>query len=165
MYPITYWQDHVEDQEGHVIQQGTLQDQAHFNNMERGIDDVSLAAKLIMFKSVQEDYGYKDELHTLELEMNNQPWPFNNKETTVALKILRENINYSVDINVLEYSGGRLGNIRIAERALNGFKLVHDGSATYVKVSIRVSGGMTDPMLEEDHSEPEPPTPVTVAED
>ena len=31
-------------------------------------------------------------------------------------------------------------------RALNGFKLVHDGSATNVKVGIRVSGGMTGPV-------------------
>lgn len=46
---------------------------------------------------------------------------------------------------MLAYSGGRLGNIRVTDRARNGFKLVHDGSATTVKVQIRVTGGMTDP--------------------
>lgn len=58
---------------------------------------------------------------------------------------LRESTNYGVEVTVLEYSGGRPGNIRVTDRARNGFKLVHDGSATTVKVQIRVTGGMTDP--------------------
>ena len=44
---------------------------------------------------------------------------------------------------MISYSGGRLGNITVTDRARNGFKLVHDGSATSVQVSVRVSGGMT----------------------
>lgn len=148
-YPRSYWVDHVVDQEGHVIQQGTLQDQAHFNNQEVGIADNNLAHAITMFKQIQEDYDYQDELKTLDLAMNSFPWPFNNKETTIALSQLRESINYSVEVNVLSYSGGLLGNIRVADRARNGFKLIHDGSATHVQVAVRISGGMTDPMLDE----------------
>lgn len=148
-YPRSYWVDHVVDQEGHVIQQGTLQDQAHFNNQEVGIADNNLAHAITMFKQIQEDYDYQDELKTLDLAMNSLPWPFNNKETTIALSQLRESINYSVEVNVLSYSGGLLGNIRVADRARNGFKLIHDGSATHVRVAVRISGGMTDPMLDE----------------
>ena len=33
-YDRSYWKDHVTDQSGEVIQQGTLLDQQHFNNME-----------------------------------------------------------------------------------------------------------------------------------
>ena len=36
-YNRTFWQDKVVDQNGNVIQVGTLQDQDHFNNMEEGI--------------------------------------------------------------------------------------------------------------------------------
>ena len=153
MYDRQYWLDHVTDQDGQVIQQGTLLDQAHFNHMETGIADTSLAHAIMAFKQRQESFDYEDELHTLDLAMNNLPWPFNNKETTVALNQARESINYSVDVNVLAYSGGNLGDIRVVERGLNAFKLLHDGSAKHVQVSVRVSGGMTDPMLNEEDIE------------
>lgn len=147
MYDRTYWKDHVTDQQGRVIQQGTLLDQAHFNNIEKGLADQSLAAQIMAFKQRQEEYNFEDELKVLTLSMDNLPWPFNNKANTVALSNTRENTNYSVEVNVIEYSGGRLGNIRVLDRAVNGFKLLHDGSATTVKVSVRISGGMTDPKI------------------
>lgn len=147
MYDRSYWKDHVTDQQGQIIQQGTLLDQAHFNNLEIGASDNSLALQIMAFKNRQEEYNYEDELKTLTLSMNTLPWPFNNKENTVALTNMRENTNYSVEVNVLEYSGGRLGNIRVLDRAANGFKLLHDGSATTVKVAVRISGGMTDPKI------------------
>lgn len=148
-YERSYWKDHVEDQYGHVIQQGTLQDQQHFNNMEVGISDNNLAHAITMFKQIQEDYDYQDELKNLTLAMDALKWPFNNKPTTVALSQIRESINYSVEVNVLGYSGGLLGKITVLDRARNGFKLLHDGSATHVQVAVRISGGMTDPMLDE----------------
>lgn len=147
MYDRSYWKDHVTDQQGQVIQQGTLLDQAHFNNLEFGTSDNSLALQIMAFKNRQDEYNYEDELKTVTLSMNALPWPFNNKENTIALNNMRENTNYSVEVNVLEYSGGRLGNIRVLDRAANGFKLLHDGSATTVKLAIRVSGGMTDPAI------------------
>lgn len=147
MYDRSYWKDHVTDQQGQIIQQGTLLDQAHFNNLEIGASDNSLALQIMAFKNRQEEYNYEDELKTLTLSMNALPWPFNNKENTVALTNMRENTNYSVEVNILEYSGGRLGNIRVLDRAANGFKLLHDGSATTVKVAVRISGGMTDPKI------------------
>lgn len=151
MYPRTYWQDHVEDQNGNTIQQGTLQDQAHFNNMEKGIDDEAISRQIMMFQQRQEEYENRSEVHVLDLAMNSYEWPFNNKDTTVALNILRENTNYSVDIDVIEYSGGLLGCIKVKERALNGFKLVHDGSATHVRVRVKVTGGMLEPMVSKNH--------------
>lgn len=146
-YNRTYWLDHVVDQHGAVIQQGTLLDQQHFNNMEHGISDMGLAGAIFQFQKIQDGYNQTVELHTVNLAMNaDRKWPFNNQPTTVALRQLRESINYSVDVAVMGYSGGRLGNIQVMDRAKNGFKLTHDGSATTVKVQIRISGGMTDPM-------------------
>lgn len=143
MYDRTYWKDHVTDQNGDVLQYGTLLDQEHFNNMEVGISDMSLAHALVQFKQTQDSYQTEDEVHIVDLSMDSLPWPFNNKATTIGLKNLRENTNYGVEVSVISYSGGRLGNITVTDRALNGFKLVHDGSATSVKVGVRVSGGMT----------------------
>lgn len=48
MYERTFWLDHVEDQSGEVIQEGTPLDQAHFNKMEVGIEDANLAHKIVM---------------------------------------------------------------------------------------------------------------------
>lgn len=140
-YNRTYWVDHVVDQDGQIIQQGTLLDQQHFNNMEVGISDLSLGQAIMAFKDIQGDYKNMEELHTLTLEETGLKWPFNNKENTVALSQLRENTNYSVEVAVLEYTGGRLGTIRVLDRARNGFKLLHDGSAT-VRVAVRVKGGI-----------------------
>lgn len=142
-YERTFWKDHVTDQYGEVLQYGTLMDQEHFNNMEVGISDAGLALALVQFKQTQDSYQIEDEAHIVDLAMESMPWPFNNKATTVGLKGLRENANYGVEVGVISYSGGRLGNITVIDRARNGFKLLHDGSATSVKVSVRVSGGMT----------------------
>ena len=147
MYNRTFWLDHVADQHGQIIQQGTLMDQTHFNKIEEGISDVSTAHDILAFRMIQDGMNNESELHTLTLSMDALPWPFNNKANTIALNMLRENTNYSVEVNVLEYSGGRLGNIRVMDRAKNGFKILHDGSATTVKVAIRVSGGITDPAV------------------
>lgn len=142
-YERTFWVDHVTDQNEEVLQYGTLLDQEHFNNIEEGLSDAGLALALVQFKQMQDGYQYEDETHIVNLAMENMPWPFNNKATTVGLKNLRENVNYGVEVSVISYSGGRLGNIIVTDRACNGFKLVHDGSATSVTVGVRVSGGMT----------------------
>lgn len=144
MYDRTFWVDHVEDQSGTVIQQGTLQDQANFNKMEIGISDAELAHNIMMMKQIQESYNLTPEVQTITLAMEALPWPFNNKANTVALNNLRNNTNYGVDVEVVSYSGGEIGKFRIADRAKNGFKILHDGSANNVTVTIRVTGGMTD---------------------
>ena len=142
MYSRTFWLNHVEDQHGQVIQQGTLLDQDHFNNVEVGISDSYLAQQISRFKQIQEDYDTLSEVKSVSLAMNALPWPFNNKENTVALSQLREHTDYSVEVEVVSYGGGRLGNIQVKDRALNGFKLLHDGSATTVNVIVRITGGM-----------------------
>lgn len=143
MYDRTYWVDHVTDQNGEVLQYGTMMDQERFNNLEEGLSDTGLALALTQFKQMQDSYELEEETHIVSLGMENMPWPFNNKATTIGLKALRENVNYGVEVGVISYSGGRLGNITVVDRARNGFKLMHDGSATSVQVSVRVSGGMT----------------------
>lgn len=47
MYERNYWLNHVEDESGGVMQEGTPLDQDHFNPMEEGISDAHLATKLL----------------------------------------------------------------------------------------------------------------------
>lgn len=54
MYHNTKWLDRVVDAEsGELIQEGTDQSAANFNNMENGITDVSIALALTMIASRQ----------------------------------------------------------------------------------------------------------------
>ena len=49
MYKNTKWQDRVKDAEtGELIQEGTDQSAANFNNMENGITDAHIATALTM---------------------------------------------------------------------------------------------------------------------
>lgn len=54
MYKNTKWLDKVEDAEtGELIQEGTDQSAANFNNMEDGISDVQIATALMMIATRQ----------------------------------------------------------------------------------------------------------------
>lgn len=148
-YNRTYWLDHVTDKDGKVIQQGTPIDQYHLNKIEDGLATMSLELDGLLNKVMHDDYMSSEELHLVDLMQSGEKWPFNNRETTVELVHNRDNIDYRVDITVLEYSGGLLGDIRVIDRARNGFKLLHDGSATAVRVSVRIIGGMNDQQITE----------------
>ena len=54
MYERTFWLDHVEDQSGEVIQEGTPLDQAHFNKMAVGLAMVIHEFQLIRKLEVSE---------------------------------------------------------------------------------------------------------------
>ena len=165
MHNRTFWVDQVEDQDGQVIQQGTLIDQAHLNNMEVGISDIHLAYRIIqnvvlwfgrrlgVLETSSNSHDTDSRLSAVESEIaaevkevtltaNSNPWPFCTKETAVALTTTRKNTNYDVDVAVKSYSGGRLGDITVSDKLVNGFKLTHDGSAKTVVVTVKVTGGM-----------------------
>mgnify|MGYP001141883119 CR=1 FL=1 len=148
MFKRTFWRNHVEDQDGKVIQQGTLLEQDQFNRMEVGISDSNMAANIIHIMLLW--FGRR--LGALEPEVaaevkevtlkNGSKWPFGINEVSVGLAKTRKNANYGVDVYVKSYTGGRLGDITVSGKLTNGFKLKHDGSAQTVVVVVRVTGGM-----------------------
>jgi len=155
VYHRTHWLDHVTDQTGAVIQQGTLQDQAHFNNMEEGVADANFAAQILtegylQLRRIQEHNDAEifaeilGETHTVTL-INGKAFPFNStvsSPTTVALTKNRRNLYYSVEATATQVSGGLLGDIHITGKALNGFKVSFDGSAKSVTLELKIKGGM-----------------------
>lgn len=155
MYQRTHWRDHVVDQNGAVIQQGTLQDQAHFNNMEEGIADAILAENLMIeaYLQLRRTQEHNDaevfseilgETHTVTLT-NNKAYPFNStvsSPVSVALEKNRRNLYYSVEANVTKVEGGLSGDIHITGKALNGFKVSFDGSAKSITLELKIKGGM-----------------------
>lgn len=162
MYNLTKWKDHVTDKPniynqinnpdgtitqtraGTVIQEGTPQSAINFNNIEQGIFENREVSLVILQQLMQNKRTLKDlegEIVTRILT-NSQSYPFNNSKQTVALIKSRDTTNYKVDVEVESVAGGFVGDVTISEKALNGFKLFYDGSATSVTFKIYIHGGM-----------------------
>lgn len=141
MYRRTFWLDKVEDVDTHeIIQEGTDQSAGHFNNAEHGISDVNLAAALLLISSSLTAEQVATEERTITLT-NSQSYPFNNSVQTIALTTARNFTDYTVEAEVLEHSGN-VGDVRIFDRMLNGFKIAYDGSAKSATIKLRIKGGM-----------------------
>lgn len=141
MYNATKWKDEVVDADtGEVIQEGTDQSAAHFNNAEEGISDNDLAARLMLLALSRTIDEVDTEVQTVTLT-NTKSYPFNNSDVTVALETARNDTNYTVEATVGDHEGC-VGDVTVHDQALNGFKVKYDGSATSATITLRIKGGM-----------------------
>ena len=141
MYRNTQWIDEVKDQDTEeVIQEGTPQSAGNFNNMEHGISDAHLAAALLIIQSglTADQVATEEKAVTLS---NSQSYPFNNSTQTIALSTVRNFTDYTVEAEITAHDGN-VGDVRIFDRMLNGFKIAYDGSAKTATVKLRIKGGM-----------------------
>ena len=130
--------------EGTIIQQGTPQNAANFNNSEEGIFAANLmaieAARMAQVNSRGLD-AVKGEVIPVALT-NSSAYPFNNSIKTVSLTQKKTTTDYYVDIELVNVTGGGVGEFRVTDKLLNGFKLAFTGAATAVNVICRVKGGV-----------------------
>ena len=127
MYNATKWLDKVVDVDsGEVIQAGTDQSAAHFNNMESGITDASVAAAMLLIAAGELQSQTEIERHVVELK-NTASYPF-------------DNTDYTVDADIQAHTGN-VGEIQIYDKQLNGFKVKYDGSAESATLILRIKGG------------------------
>ena len=141
MYRNTHWIDEVKDQETEeVIQEGTPQSAGNFNNMEHGISDAHLAAALLIIQGGLTAAQVEVEEKTVTLS-NSQSYPFNNSTQTIALSRVRNFTDYTVEAEITDHDGN-VGDVRIFDRMLNGFKVAYDGSAKSATIKLRIKGGM-----------------------
>lgn len=141
MYNATKWKDEVVDADtGEVIQEGTDQSAAHFNNAEEGISDNDPAARLMLLALSRTIDEVDTEVQTVTLT-NTKSYPFNNSDVTVALETARNDTSYTVEATVGDHEGC-VGDVTVHDQALNGFKVKYDGSATSVTITLRIKGGM-----------------------
>ena len=141
MYRNTQWIDEVKDQDTEeVIQEGTPQSAGNFNNMEHGISDAHLAAALLIIQSglTADQVATAEKAVTLS---NSQSYPFNNSTQTIALSRVRNFTDYTVEAEITDHDGN-VGDVRIFDRMLNGFKVAYDGSAKSATIKLRIKGGM-----------------------
>lgn len=142
-YDIIRWQDEVIDQNGDIMQEGTLHDEVNMNRMEGGILESHLLATMLLQQGIQQ----KQILADLEGEVgqvaltNSEIFPFNNSIKTIALQKQRDTLNYRVITEVVS-ADGEIGDVIITDKQLNGFKIAFTGSAKNVTIKYYVQGGM-----------------------
>jgi len=162
-YKRTYWQDHVTEYsdrynetqnpdgtithtpvEGTIIQQGTPQNAQNFNNLEEGVfaaDQLATEAARMAKVNARELDAEKGEKVTVNLT-NSANYPFNNSVQNISIAQKKTKTDYYVDVEVVSVTGGGVGDFRISDKLLNGFKLAFTGAATAVSVICRVRGGI-----------------------
>lgn len=141
MYQRTKWLDEVKDEHSEeIIQEGTDQSAAHFNNMEEGITDASVAAALLLIAAGDLSQQTSIERKVVTLS-NKQGYPFNDSEQTISLTVTRDSTDYTVDVDIQAHDGN-VGDVRIYDKQTNGFKVAYDGSAKSATLILRVQGGM-----------------------
>ncbi len=162
MYDWTSWLDHVTSPSncftitdngdntytialaGTVMQQGTPQDQTHFNNIESGIIDAHTAAALLMQFARQSGWTQDEILAWLgkvntvyagtAVLTNSQVFPFNDSLQSVSIGATLDNTYYEVQTKVTAFVGN-VGEVEVSEKLTNGFKLSFTGSATSATVA------------------------------
>lgn len=129
--------------EGEVIQEGTPQNAKNFNDMEQRILAAGEVAGLAMLKvgAVESKVeGLAGEIIETTLT-NSKEYPFNNSKETLALKTPRGNLDYTVFVESSTEDAGGIGEIKITDKQLNGFKIEFTGAAKEVSVKCTVQGG------------------------
>ena len=156
MYERTYWKDHVRTPDntynvksngdgtstitpaGKVMQQGTPQDQTHFNNLEYGISDAHAALGLLLNFARQN--AWMVERGQVDLT-NTGIYPINNSVQTVALDTVQDVTDYIVVAEKVT-AAGNVGKIVATDKLANGFKLGYTGSAPSATIKYTVIGGL-----------------------
>lgn len=137
------WVDHIVDEQGNIVQQGTPLSARNLNRIEDNTFEVHEMCAVLTQQVMQ----HKRLLADLEGEVgqvtltNTQTYPFNNSKVTVALAKPRNTLNYTVQTEIISASGFP-GEIKISDKQVNGFKIEFTGSATSVTVKYIVRGGM-----------------------
>lgn len=143
MYDIKLWQDEVLDQNGNVLQEGTLHDEVNMNRMEHGIYQGNIMATMLMQQAMQQKRvlaDFEGEIGQTNLT-NTDTFPFNNSIKTIALLKARDTVDYRITAEVAS-ANGNVGEIKITDKQLNGFKIAYTGSAKNVTIKYYIQGGM-----------------------
>lgn len=136
-YQPTQWLDDVPG-----IQEGTPQDEQHFNNMEGGINAANLLSEFLADTAVKHERRLNNisgEVITVVLT-NTQDFYANNSVKTIPLSVARDTLDYVVDTEI-QGDTVNVGDIVVFDKQLNGFKVKYTGSAKTVTVKLYVHGG------------------------
>lgn len=149
-YPNRYTKDEadgyltLQKAPGIVRQQGTPQNATNFNTMDLAALEAMLMASEASRVLIHMDDtvgGLVGEKITVTLT-NTQEYPHNNSKKTVQLPVSRNNMDYTIECEVVSVTGGAVGDFEFSDKLLNGFKIAFTGSAKSVTVNCYVRGGI-----------------------
>lgn len=129
---------------GKVKKQGTPQNATNFNTM----DYAALEAMLMSAENTRNLRQLGNTVDGLVGEKiqvtltNSQTYPHNDSKKAVQLPESKNTMGYTIECEVVSYTGGAVGGFVISDKLLNGFKIAHTGSAKTVIVNCYVKGGV-----------------------
>lgn len=162
-YQTTDWKDHIVEypnryievdngdgtithtkDEGNVVQEGTPFSASNLNKQEKGIFEANEGVAVLSQEILQAKRDIQDnkaEIGEITLT-NTSDYPFNNSKTTIAIVEDRNTIkDYEVSTDVVT-SDGPVGEIKISDKQVNGFKVEYTGSAKNVTIKYYLRGGI-----------------------
>jgi len=168
MYERINWLDHVREPDGRfyinkqedgtytitpageVMQEGTPQDQEHFNRMDAAIWDIYAAFGMLLNAVRQQGWQLDEDVATVDNSWqiltgtvaltNSGTYPYNNSKKSVSLSNNMGSTNYLVMTEVVS-SVGPVGDVEVSDKLINGFKLSYNGSATSASIKYIAIGG------------------------
>lgn len=162
-YQRTDWKDHIVEHpnryiqtsgangtivltksEGNIIQDGTAVSANNLNNIEQAVFEnresvVNVSQEVLQVKRDVEDV--KVEIGQTSLT-NTLEYPFNNSRKTVAIVEKRNTIrDYEISIDIVS-ADGPVGQVKVSDKQVNGFKVEYTGSAKNVTLKYYLRGGV-----------------------
>jgi len=109
---------------------------------EEYVDIRESTAIALLYTKMHESALKELKVETIKTTLTNtKEYPFNDSKQTLALKEARNNLNYIVNVKAIQTGQGGIGEIRITDKQLNGFKIEFTGAAKSVDVQCAVQGG------------------------
>jgi len=147
-YTPIIWVDHIVDEQGQVVQQGTPMSAEQFNRMEEGIEFSHTQEGLILLHAMQEIGNIKQDMLTLFNQRFIQgqatiSWsPTSDLVSAYPYVLVSLPVNTYSQLNAPEYDVllsiasaddiGKIGIISSFDKTQNGFKVQYTGSAETV---------------------------------
>ena len=129
---------------GKVKQEGTPQNATNFNIMDLAALEAMLMASenSRCLRHVRDTLGGLSGNKIRVTLTNSLLYPHNDSKKTVQLPVTRNNVDYTVDCEVVSATGGAVGDFGFSDKLKNGFKIAFTGSARSVTVDCYVRGGI-----------------------
>lgn len=139
MYDRTFWQDHIVDEQGQVLVQGTNLSEDNFNNIEKGVFESRV---IELLNAQMNSLASAENLENALTKVEGGTVTQNGTTINVAFNSVRNNANYEVIPIVSKSSGLTNYHFNITAKQANGFLCGVYGEFTSLTIYFLVKGGI-----------------------
>ena len=131
-YTPLEWEDHVVDDQGNVVQQGTPVSQKKLNRMESGIQTALGPSGILIYQTLQFVQKLNQEFQKMKKQKIRQGEATltqgNYKAVALEGYVQYDAPNYQVFTEVVAGDPALVGQIKVYDKTSNGFKIEYTGS-------------------------------------